>query len=240
MIYIQNFEKYNESNISNSTFFHITTKKHLDSLLSGIKTNMAEEWGQGNGLYVFRSEKHAEEQDGVGNNLVDAMIKINVPLNMKNFDIDYEKCYILPKIVEKYIPKIHKIFKNNFIITHKNKKYSIFTNSDDKSSFYFDDKKFRNENITYIKNKNNEKFCYLPIDKNGKLKFEQNIYGAMVIKYCMELLKHIGIYKLIQNDIFNDTDLHKSALRYIGASIKPNSYKLKKDGIWGEWIINTK
>lgn len=233
-------DKINEKYNIKTLFYHISSKKHLYSLLKGIDMNKVKdnEWNQGKGVYFFKSEKWAEKQEGVGNTYVDIMIELETTLNFKNFEIDYEFSYVLPDITKKYIPNLRKIFKYNFILNKNNKYYLIFSNTNNKNEFYLKDEKFRDDFITLVKNKNNDEFCYLPIDKKGNIKFEQNIYGAMVVKDCMKLLNNVGIYNLITKDVFNSTDDEKIALRYIGPIIKPKRYKLKENGVWGEWVDN--
>lgn len=237
IITFKNFlvENYNEK----TSFYHITDDEMLDKLLDGIRVDLTKDWGQGKGFYVFKSKKRAEKLEGVGSRVVNVMIELEAVLNEKNFDIDYEMCYNLPDVVEKYIPLLYDKFKYNFILSGKDNNYLIFSNIDDKSNFYLKDKKFRNNIVTYVRSKNNEFFAYLPVD-NNKLNFTQNIYGAVVTKDCMKLLNKIGIYKSIKLDIFNSENEYDIALRYIGPVIKPKRYRFKKNNIWGEWIPNEK
>jgi hypothetical protein len=226
------YEKYNDK----ISFYHISTKDNLKSLLKGIKSNLKDEWKQGKGFYVYNSEKVAESQEGVGKNIVDIMIEFKSILNYKNFDMDYELNYNLPRIIKNNIKNIKNKFKNNFIIKYNDKNYLIFTNNLNKENFYFGKILFRNE-ITYIPKSNKEgDWCYLPVDKNLNIDIEQNIYGVPLIKNFMKRLDRYGIKKMIFEDLSNDNET--IAYRYLGPIIYPNKYKIKTGNKWGEWKDN--
>lgn len=230
MRYIKLFETFN--NIRK--VYHVSSKDQLEGLLSGIKTDNALSWGQGSGFYVNTSEKWCEEQEGVGSRIVNLMIELEV--NLDNIDIDYEMNYGLSKITENYIDKLKNMFKTNFIISSSDNNFLIFGNNVNESDFSFEKIHFREEDIGVVPKSSKEDWCYLPITKDKKVKIVNNIYGAPLTKDFMEKLDKFGIKEMIKNDLLKSSE--PVALRYIGPVIKPIKYKFKKDGKWGEWILN--
>lgn len=226
------YEKYNDK----MSFYHISSKDNLKSLLNGLKTNKYSEWGQGKGIYVYTDEKVAGRQEGVGSRFVDIMVEFKSILNTKNFDMDYELNYNLPRIIKNNIKNIKNKFKNNFIIKYNNKNYLIFTNNINKNDFYFKKINFRNEDTYIPLSKKKGDWCYLPIDKNLNIDIEQNIYGVPLIRNFMERLDKYGIKEMIFRDLSNDDEI--TALRYIGPSIYPDRYKIRLNNKWGEWRKN--
>jgi hypothetical protein len=235
MRYLKLFESFTDKN----KVYHISSKDQLERLLSGIKTDNALSWGQGIGFYVNTSEKWCEEQEGVGSRMVDLMIELEADAKSDNFDVDYEMNYGLSKIVENYINKLKDMFDDNFTISSNDSYFLIFGNKINKDDFIFEPIKFRNEDIGVIPKSSKEDWCYLPIDtKSNKVKIVNNIYGAPLTKNFMERLDKFGIKEMIKNDLLKSSET--VALRYIGPIIKPTRYKFKKDGKWGEWILNKK
>ncbi len=232
MKYLKLFESFN---LGKRKFYHITIKQNLDKLLSGIKIDKSQDWGQGPGFYVNTSEELQNQQEGVGSNIVDLMIEIEAELSSDNFDMDYEMNYQLGEIVERQIPNIKRLFKKQLTISKDNNNFLIFTNNLTSEDFQFDEIKFREE-TTIVPICSEEDWCYLPITKDKKVKVSNNIYGVPLTKNFMDRLDKFKIKELIQKDLFSSKE--PIALRYIGPDIKPTRYKEKdlKKNTWSNWI----
>lgn len=231
MKYIKLFESFN---LGRQKFYHITIKQNLDKLLSGIKIDKSQDWGQGPGFYVNTSEKLQDQQEGVGSNIVDLMIEIETELSSDNFDMDYEMNHQLGEIVERQIPNLKRLFKKQLTISKDNNDFLIFTNNLTSEDFQFDTIKFREE-TTIVPVCSEDDWCYLPITKDKKVKVLNNIYGVPLTRNFMDRLDKFKIKELIQKDLFSSKE--PVALRYIGPDIKPTRYKEKdlKKNTWSNW-----
>jgi hypothetical protein len=250
---MKHLKKFNESNEIENSFYHLTDEKHLNSLLNGTKkiTFNKHSKSQGNGFYLWKSERDAFEWTGGSKS--DILLEYNTNLNLNNFELDYELhgiefltfwntlIQLLKENLNYYYVKINynnddafvseliKMKSNETANIHK-KYHPIFIISNTeitKNDIKFEDV---HDNVVDIKED-----CPSQSDKYGFFRVVNFSADAKFIYKSMESLDKYGIKKAFKSKL-----LPKSkAVKYYGNPIKPIRYKKKTDGKWGEWISNS-
>jgi len=234
--------KYNEL----GSFYHLTKKENLKSLLAGIdpKKNVgAHSKSQGGGFYVFSSEEAALEWKG--GKSADALIEMRSKLNSENFDVEFELHGLdFHEFWNEFLSTILELNLKMYVV--EKIEYNADDNVEDFSLRPFKKEEKFKVALDYIVSKQNiDKsdiewkfefstdlgFGYPSGEKIGWFRIGSFIGDSTELKYMFSSLEKFEFI-----DKFKEKILGKSkALRYVGPRIKPSRYKLKENDKWGDW-----
>jgi len=212
--------KYSQSNMD---FYHASNSgsdnSTLDSLRQGIKTDMAQGYGQGSGFYVWTNKQDAirHSQDFGTNNGYPIIITISVGLTPENFDLDHE---VMSSLTGNFISSTwDQLFKRlpEGSVNMEGRGVIDIASS----------KKLTNGNMQFFISGTRSRFTLSPNTESsiGVGESFGSIFNAIQKNFPQASSQ-------FEQQALNDTVQKGGALKYVGQSIRPSKIEALVNNQW--------